>query len=216
MPKFYENVKSRLNKQGIKGIPRSDYDLLSIELGVTDNDSATTEQVIQAVKYFTNKMSNQLSTTSHIIDDEYLVTDDEHLVTDDEHLSEIVISQNAMIDTLNKGSIVSIGQDMGVVLSDSDVDAVANSLNQYGDDLTDNLADIRYAITQFIHHKYKENRRNINSMMDVVRASMSESNQELSKELSDGLKGISDDINKSNTDFKSSIARNLQKFSVPF
>jgi hypothetical protein len=209
MPKFYENVKSRLNKQGIRGIPRTDYDLLSIELGVTDNESATTDQVIQAVKYFTNKMSKQLSTTPPIDDDELLVTNDDCL-------TEIIVSQNTMMDTLNRGSIVSIGQDMGVVLSDSDVDAVASSLNQYEDDLTDSLTDIRYAITNFIHHKYKENRRNINSMMDSVRASMSESNQELSKELSDGLKGISDDINKSNTDFKSSIARNLQKFSVPF
>jgi hypothetical protein len=209
MPKFYENVKSRLNKKGVRGISKTDYEHLSIKLGVTDNDLASTDQIIQGVEYFTNKMHGQLSAT-------ITTPDNECLMTDDESPSEIVVSQSEMIDTLNKGSIVSIGQDMGVVLSDSDVDAVASSLNQYGDDLTDSLADIRYAITQFIHHKYKENRRNINSMMDSVRVSMSESNQELSRELSNGLTGIAEDINKSNTDFKSSIARNLQKFSVPF
>jgi len=63
MSKFYSNVKSRLNKKGIKGLTKSDYLLAAEYLGIEDLDNATTEQIIAGVDYLMGKQSSQLVST---------------------------------------------------------------------------------------------------------------------------------------------------------
>jgi len=63
MSKFYNNVKSRLNKKGIKGLIKSDYLLAAEYLGIEDLDNATTEQIIAGVDYLTAKQATQLVST---------------------------------------------------------------------------------------------------------------------------------------------------------
>ncbi|MHC5715777.1 MAG: hypothetical protein ACYTXE_36275 [Nostoc sp.] len=60
MSKFYNNVKSRLNKKGIKGLTKTDYLLAAEYLGIEDLDKATTEQIIAGVDYLMGKQSTQL------------------------------------------------------------------------------------------------------------------------------------------------------------
>jgi len=63
MSKFYNNVKSRLNKKGIKGLTKTDYLLAAEYLGIEDLDNATTEQIIAGVDYLMGKQSTQLVST---------------------------------------------------------------------------------------------------------------------------------------------------------
>lgn len=62
MSKFYNNVKSRLNKKGIKGFTKADYLLAAEHLEISDLDNVTTEQIIAGVNYLMNKQSNELAT----------------------------------------------------------------------------------------------------------------------------------------------------------
>lgn len=60
MSKFYNNVKSRLNKKGIKGFTKADYLLAAEHLEISNLDNVTTEQIIAGVNYLMSKQSSEL------------------------------------------------------------------------------------------------------------------------------------------------------------
>ena len=64
MTKFYNNVKVRLNRKGIKGISKAEYLVAAEHLGISDLDDVTTEQIIAGVDYLTDKFSNESSSLS--------------------------------------------------------------------------------------------------------------------------------------------------------
>ena len=68
MSKFYRNVKSRLNKKGIKGLTKTDYLFAAEHLGIKDLDNATTEQILAGVDYLRGKESIQLVSTAKNIE----------------------------------------------------------------------------------------------------------------------------------------------------
>jgi hypothetical protein len=77
MSKFYNNVKSRLTKQGYTGFVKSDYLEAAKYLGITDLENPTTEQIKAGVDYLVNKQSSQISTeviqdsTSELVKDNF-------------------------------------------------------------------------------------------------------------------------------------------------
>ncbi|WP_414553209.1 hypothetical protein [Anabaena sp. CCY 0017] len=64
MTKFYNNVKVRLNRKGIKGISKAEYLVAAEHLGISDLDDVTTEQIIAGVDYLTDKFSNESASLS--------------------------------------------------------------------------------------------------------------------------------------------------------
>ena len=64
MTKFYNNVKVRLNRKGIKGISKAEYLVAAEHLGISDLDDVTTEQIIAGVGYLMDKFSNESASLS--------------------------------------------------------------------------------------------------------------------------------------------------------
>ncbi|TVP62441.1 MAG: hypothetical protein EA343_11050 [Nodularia sp. (in: Bacteria)] len=64
MTKFYNNVKVRLNRKGIKGISKAEYLVAAEHLGISDLDDVTTDQIIAGVDYLTDKFSNESASLS--------------------------------------------------------------------------------------------------------------------------------------------------------
>lgn len=64
MSKFYNNVKSRLNKKGLSGFKKEDYLKAAEQLGIVDLDNVTTDQIIAGAEYLTNQRTNQLVVVS--------------------------------------------------------------------------------------------------------------------------------------------------------
>ncbi|MBW4558745.1 MAG: hypothetical protein KME59_23010 [Trichormus sp. ATA11-4-KO1] len=62
MSKFYNNVKVRLNRKGIKGIPKTEYLAAAEHFGINDLNNVTSEQIIAGVDYLMNKSSTELAT----------------------------------------------------------------------------------------------------------------------------------------------------------
>ncbi|MBN3924629.1 hypothetical protein [Nostoc sp. NMS4] len=60
MTKFYNNVKSRLNKKGINGFTKADYLEVAEQLGIVDLDAVNTDQIIAGVELLESKRSSQL------------------------------------------------------------------------------------------------------------------------------------------------------------
>jgi hypothetical protein len=60
MTKFYNNVKSRLNKKGINGLTKADYLEAAKQLGIVDLDDVSTEQIVSGVDYLTLSRSSQV------------------------------------------------------------------------------------------------------------------------------------------------------------
>jgi len=60
MTKFYNNVKSRLNKKGINGLTKADYLEAAKQLGIVDLDDVSTEQIVSGVDYLTLNRSSQV------------------------------------------------------------------------------------------------------------------------------------------------------------
>jgi hypothetical protein len=61
MNKFYNNVKSRLNKQGYTGFVKDDYTEACNAVGVINPDNPSTEQINAGVAYLINKRSSNLA-----------------------------------------------------------------------------------------------------------------------------------------------------------
>ncbi|KYC40709.1 hypothetical protein WA1_24010 [Scytonema hofmannii PCC 7110] len=61
MSKFYNNVKSRLTKQGYSGFVKNDYLEAAKHLGIIDLENPTTDQIKAGVDYLINKQSSQIS-----------------------------------------------------------------------------------------------------------------------------------------------------------
>jgi hypothetical protein len=61
MSKFYNNVKSRLNKQGYTGFVKDDYTEACNAVGVINPDNPSTEQINAGVVYLISKRSSSLA-----------------------------------------------------------------------------------------------------------------------------------------------------------
>ena len=103
MSKFYRNVKSRLNKKGIKGLTKADYLFAAERLGIEDLDNATTEQIIAGVDYLMGKQSTQLISTAKNL--ESLSVDSPECEDAEEIISDGELFQNiAPLETLETES----------------------------------------------------------------------------------------------------------------
>ncbi|MCC5654404.1 hypothetical protein LC609_32410 [Nostoc sp. XA013] len=64
MTKFYNNVKSRLNKKGLTGFTKPDYLKAAEYLGVVDLDNVTTEQIKAGVEFLESRYGSQIEVVS--------------------------------------------------------------------------------------------------------------------------------------------------------
>jgi hypothetical protein len=214
MPNFYENVKSRLSKKGIKGFSKEDYLDAAIKLNVDDPDNATTDDIRNGVEYFSSKWNSRIAVTEMSVN--VLTTADDAEDCDLDSLS--TKTNDASISVIGSQSeiVAASSQSMGVVLSESDIELIAVELTKSSDEVVDSLSEVKRAIVMFVEHRYKQNKRNIAEMMNDVRDVVRETNRDLSIDLSEGLNGISVDVAMADSDFKSTVERCLKKFSVPF
>ncbi|MBD0263125.1 MAG: hypothetical protein ICV78_10480 [Tolypothrix sp. Co-bin9] len=73
MSKFYNNVKSRLNKKGINGFTKTDYLEAAEQLEIVDLDNVTTEQILAGVELLESKRSSQVGSAIAPLTDSSLV-----------------------------------------------------------------------------------------------------------------------------------------------
>ncbi len=66
MTKFYNNVKSRLNKKGLTGFIKADYLKAAEHLRVIDLDDVTTEQIIAGVEFLESYRGSQIEAVNNV------------------------------------------------------------------------------------------------------------------------------------------------------
>jgi hypothetical protein len=66
MTKFYNNVKSRLNKKGINGFTKADYLEAVEQLKIDDLDNVTTEQILAGVELLENRRNSQITAVNTV------------------------------------------------------------------------------------------------------------------------------------------------------
>jgi uncharacterized protein YukE len=225
MTKFYNNVKSRLNKKGINGFTKADYLEAAEQLEIVDLDDVTTEQILDGVELLESKRSSQVGsaiapttaqTLVHHQETETLIQDE----TEDEGVQAIAPSEYDQAGELatvkDKSELVaSTAQSMGIELQLSEIQNIASNMDYSGDSLSESIADIRAAITTFVEYKAQINQQKINHMITEVRATVTQRNKETSQRLNNGLSQIANDIKEANTDFKSQVKSALQCFAIP-
>ncbi|MBW4571519.1 MAG: hypothetical protein KME31_26935 [Tolypothrix carrinoi HA7290-LM1] len=214
MSKFYNNVKSKLNKKGIKGLTKTDYLLAAEHLGIEDLDNPSTEEINAGVNYLMKKQSSELTTIENL---QYDVLANDSLNEDAQAIALSEINQAGdLLAIQDKADLVaSTAESMGIQLQLSEVDNIASNLDYSGDSLDEGIDDIRSAITAFVEYKAQINQQKINHMIGEVRAAVNQHNQQTSQHLNNGLSQIAKDINQADTDFKSSVRQALKCFAIP-
>ncbi len=79
--------------------------------------------------------------------------------------------------------VASTAESMGIELQLNEVTNIASNLDYSGDSLNESIGDIRTAITAFVEYKAQINQQKINHMIDEVRATVNQRNQETSGRL---------------------------------
>lgn len=106
-------------------------------------------------------------------------------------------------------------QEMGVVLSDGDVQAISEHISGQATDADELNEEIRGAISAYIqYHKAQSLNKVTNLMQDVYRE-QSSANREVSQALASGLQQFSRDMEVSRNQTKSTFRNALKCFAIP-
>lgn len=199
MPDFYTNVKSRLNKKGVTGIPKSFYFDAAIEVGVEDVKDATTEQITEAVELLISRNSTQMVPASSSLPP---LSPDEG--NKDSALS---LSSPSALD-LKK-------QSPPPILRSEELELVAEEIGANSASVSEGIAEIEAAITDYIDYHHSRRKQDIEGMVSSVSRASALSNQDLSAALGAGLTDIAKTLKQGDADFKSQVTSSLRFFKAP-
>jgi hypothetical protein len=211
-----KRIQSRLSRAGLKvslGEIKEQCDRL-----ISDIDNPTETELLAIQNYFMSN-ANQLIVISDVVDIVNNVDsdiDDVNTSSIQEDIEEAIAPQTAPLATTTKSELITTTADqMGISLNAQEISQIAENISICSDDFEQDIDAIKSAIMAFINHKAMINQSKINELIHEVREVVSEKNQENSQLLSDGLRGINQDIQEANKAFKSSVRTALAAFDIP-
>ena len=211
-----KRIQSRLSRAGLKvslGEIKEQCDRL-----ISDIDNPTETELLAIQNYFMSN-ANQLIVISDVVDIVNNVDsdiDDVNTSSIQEDIEEAIAPQTAPLATTTKSQLITTTADqMGISLNAQEISQIAENISICSDDFEQDIDAIKSAIMAFINHKAMINQSKINELIHEVREVVSEKNQENSQLLSDGLRGINQDIQEANKAFKSNVSKALAAFDIP-
>jgi hypothetical protein len=243
MSKFYNNVKSRLNKKGIKGFTKADYLLAAEHLEISNLDNVTTEQIIAGVNYLMSKQSSELVSIEKIdasvstLQTEDTVTEplDESSVnslpTSDYSMDRMQampmavnyalpeINQNGQslaVTNADKQALVSTQSiALGFELSEQECLVVADSVDDVFSDYASFLTSVTTAIRGYVDHRFDEVESALDTNAHAVRSHIADRATRLNQKVENFSTNVKADIGGIRQNIKSSKANILSRFALP-
>lgn len=186
-------IQSRLNRKSIKVTLGEIKDALT-KIAI-DADNPTDDEINSVVQYFINQSSG-LAILEQGKQEVESIKIDEPVQTK----SEIIEYQS---------------QQMGLILTTSDITEIADNMETLSSDLSDSLDEIRNAIIAFVKHKSLLNSQKISQIIDEVKNTVADEFQSNSQQLASGLGSVGNQINQQNSDFKSQLKAAISAFKLP-
>ena len=104
---------------------------------------------------------------------------------------------------------------LGVMLSDSDVTAIAENINSQASETAELFSEIRSAISAYIQYQKQASQAKIQTLLADINHEQSQANQEVSEALSTGLTQFARELEVSRQSFKSSVRASLKLLALP-
>jgi len=205
-PVIVSRVRSTLHRQGYQGFTQEQILETAKSLNI-DIDNPTPDDTKAVAQILQNAVTAPTPTAS---------VDSENSVSQE---------QLDMLPTVEPANIVNYQQktemvahqaeEMGVVLSDGDVEAISDNIKGQSTDADELNNEIREAISAYIqYHKAQSLNKVTNLIQDVYRE-QSAANREVSQVLSQGLQQFSRDMEVSRNHTKSTVRNALKCFAIP-
>ncbi|MBD2365197.1 hypothetical protein H6G36_29270 [Anabaena minutissima FACHB-250] len=106
-------------------------------------------------------------------------------------------------------------QELGITLTDSEINSIADSVEICGESLDELLNELQSALTAYIDHKAKSNTQKIDTALDNVVTYAEQRFTENTQHLSHRLKGLGDKMEAVATQNKSRIKAVLSRLAIP-
>lgn len=106
-------------------------------------------------------------------------------------------------------------QEMGVVLSDGDVEAISAHISGQSSDVDELNQEIRGAISAYIQYHKSQSLNKVTNLIQDVYREQATANREISQALASGLQQFSRDLEVSRDHTKSTFRNALKCFAIP-
>ncbi len=111
--------------------------------------------------------------------------------------------------------VSSKASEMGIVLSESDIIAIADQLDyQVDSSVEDVIAEAEGLLIAYADHKKQQSKDKVDSMLGRVYRRVANNNSEVTQHLSEGLQQFATDLNSSNNDFKRQARAALSRLRI--
>lgn len=246
MTKFYNNVKSRLNKKGLVGFIKADYLKAAEHLEIVDLDDVTTEQIIAGVELLESYHDSQIKAVNNVNTDVYrqqeasaftsptpetLIHHQEAEIFAQQEIEDDEVNYAPLSEDTNEDAIASDeidysdadkraltiqkSQELGITLSDKEINLIADSIEHCGESLDDLLDGIQSALVAYINHKTSLNTQKIDNALDAVVEYAEQKFNDNSQHLSNRLIKLGSEMEAVATRNKSQIKSILSRLAVP-
>ncbi|MFM8007619.1 MAG: hypothetical protein ACKO86_22365, partial [Dolichospermum sp.] len=126
------------------------------------------------------------------------------------------INEPAPLATTNKSELVAnTAGSLGIELSTTEIDHIANNFDNSSDDFTETLEQVKSAIIAYVQHKIASNNQKINEVVNEIGDVIADGFNSNNETLNNGLKQLNHQLTQQSTDFKSKLAGTLSRFKLP-
>jgi len=205
-PVIVSRVRATLHRQGYQGFTQEKIIEAANSLNV-DINNPTPEDTKAVAQVLQNSVTTPTPDAS----------EDFENAINQEQLDMLPSAKPASLATYEQTTemVQTQAQEMGVVLSDGDVQAISEHLSGQASDVDELNQEIRGAISAYIqYHKAQSLNKVTNLIQDVYRE-QSSANREVSQALASGLQQFSKDMEVSRQHTKSTFKTALKCFAIP-
>ncbi|GBE95675.1 hypothetical protein [Nostoc cycadae] len=204
-------IQSRLNRRNIKVSLGEIKDAL-IKTAV-DADNPTFDEIDSITQYFIDQNAKPIV---YDIDENQTIVHD--LDADNEAIAPVQIDEELPIEDIEqpKSEIIrSTAQSLGITLDTAQIAEIASNLNSSSDEFHDSLDEIKSAIVAFVRYKASLNSQKISDVVDYVNEVVSQEFDGNSRQLTQGLQSINQNMQQQSLDFKRNVKTAIAAFKVP-
>ncbi|MFL9458565.1 MULTISPECIES: hypothetical protein [Nostocales] len=112
--------------------------------------------------------------------------------------------------------VVTKAAEMGIVLAESDIIAIASQLDyQVDSSIEDVIAEAEALLIAYADHVKQQSKQKVTAMINRVYSHVGNNNTEVSQHLSEGLQQFASDLGVSQQDFKRQARQALSRLRIP-
>ncbi|RCJ16262.1 hypothetical protein A6S26_33615 [Nostoc sp. ATCC 43529] len=207
--KFTNNVRTRLYKQGYQGFTKDDYTQAALAVECDDLNNPTKEQLSQAVDYLKERATSRLSVVDEAVEEKNLT-----LVESLQAQTEIETG-TLTVATQDVGEmIVNQASQMGVILSEQQINDIADSVDTSASTFDEILEQVETALLAYADFSANQVDAKIDQTLTLVKERVINRHEQSKDKLSRGLTGISAALENSRNQTKSQLKGILARLNT--